>query len=48
MEVNLWPNLKLILLRISIKENQNGLQASVQVSGVRFYGYLSKVWEANA
>jgi hypothetical protein len=43
MEVNLWPNLKLIVLRISIKENQNGAQASVQVSCVRFYGHLSKV-----
>jgi len=43
MKVNLWSDLKLIVLRIGIEENQNGEQASVQVSGVRFYGHLSEV-----
>jgi hypothetical protein len=37
-----WSNLKLIVLRISIEENQNGAHASVQASIVKFYGHLSK------
>jgi len=48
MKLNLWSTLKLIVLRISVEENQNGAQASAQVSGVRFYGHLSKVSETNA
>ena len=48
MKLNLWSNLKLIVLRISVEENQNGARTSAQVSGVRFYGHLSKIWEANS